>query len=199
MERELHAGDTPVTMLMQDTHIPVRSTAGGRGGTRLHEPARTDSVPLTIEAWRTLERELDSLRERRSREIPARLRAAREFGDPVDNDEYLAVREDEAMLAARIARLEDILMRAVVIDPADGDDAVAIGSHVSVVDVDTGETLEYEIDGAHDARRPKTVSALSPVGKALLGRSPGDHVRIELPNRRARELKLREIRPMPAT
>ncbi len=134
------------------------------------------------------------MREEKRRDIPARLRVAREFGDTINNDEHLAIREEEAVLAARITRLEDILMRASVVDSADADDAVSIGSHVSVVDVETGETLEYAIEGAHGAIEPGTVSAVSPIGKALLGRSRGEQVRVELPHRRRRELRLREIR-----
>lgn len=98
------------------------------------------------------------------------------------------------MLAARIARLEDILMRATVVGHSATDDSVVIGSRVSVMDVETGETLEYVIDGAHGAVEPGTVSVLSPVGQALLGRSRGEQVSVELPAGRRRILKLREVR-----
>ena len=97
------------------------------------------------------------------------------------------------MLATRIARLEDILMRAAIVDHGDGDDSAAVGSRVSVLDVDTGERLDYVIDGAHGARRPGMVSALSPVGRALLGRRRGERVSIELPSGRRRRLELRRI------
>lgn len=154
----------------------------------------TAEVPLTAAAQRALKDELARLRDEREREIPARLRIAREFGDTANNDEHLAIREEEAVLAARVARLEDLLRRAVVVDQAAAYDSVAIGSHVSAVDVDTGEALDYLIDGAHGARQPGTVSAVSPIGRALLGRRPGDRVFVALPGGRTRKLKVREIR-----
>jgi hypothetical protein len=61
------------------------------------------------------------------REIPARLRMAREFRDTATNDEHQAIREEEAVLAARIARLEDILVRASNVDHSDVYDSVIIG------------------------------------------------------------------------
>ena len=150
-------------------------------------------IPMTAVARQTLERELASLRLERQRDIPRRLRVAREFGDVANNGELLAIREEEALLARRIARLEDILMRTAIVDHGDGDDSAAVGSRVSVLDVDTGERLDYVIDGAHGARRPGMVSALSPVGRALLGRRRGERVSIELPSGRRRRLELRRI------
>jgi transcription elongation factor GreA len=155
-------------------------------------------VPITAVARQRLERELASLRLERQRDIPRRLRVAREFGDVANNDELLAIREEEAVLATRIARLEDILTRAAIVGRGDGDDSAAVGSRVSVLDVDTGERLEYVIDGAHGARRPGLVSALSPVGRALLGRRRGERVSIELPSGRRRKLELRRIQAVGA-
>ena len=159
----------------------------------------TADVPLTATARRALKEELARLRDERHREIPARLRIAREFGDMANNDEHLAIREDEAVLAARVARLEDLLRRAVVVAQAAANDSVAIGSHVSAVDVETGEALEYLIDGAHGTRKPGTVSAVSPVGRGLLGRRRGDYASVELPDGRTRKLKVREIRASAAS
>jgi transcription elongation factor GreA len=171
-------------MLIEQT----RHRRSGHKSPILHE------VPITTAARQALERELATLRREKQREIPRRLRLAREFGDTANNDEHQAIREDEAVLAARIARLEDILMRATVIDRAAADDSVAIGSRVAVVDLVSGERLEYVIDGAHGPRRQGTVSVLSPVGRALLGRRPGERVTVELPNGRRRELEVRAIR-----
>jgi len=61
-------------------------------------------VPVTARAREALERDLASLCGEQ-REIPARLRIAREFGDTANNDEHQAIREDEIVLAARVARL----------------------------------------------------------------------------------------------
>lgn len=186
------ASDTFSTMLLQENKSlrPVdRPHVSAQNGAT----SRFDEVPVTAAARHALERDLASLHAER-REIPARLRIAREFGDMANNDEHHAIREEEAVLASRIARLEDILVRATDVDHAGVDDSVTIGASVTVVDVDTGETLDYVIGSAHGVLSRGTVSALSPVGQALLGRRVGERVSVRLPHGRRRELRLHEIR-----
>jgi transcription elongation factor GreA len=154
--------------------------------------SRSDEVPVTAAARQVLERDLASLRAEQ-RDIPARLRIAREFGDTANNDEHQAIREEEAVLAARIARLEGILMRATDVEHARGGDSVTVGSTVTVVDVDTREKYHYVVGSAHGVLSRGTVSALSPVGQALLGRRVNERVSVHLPQGRRRELELREI------
>lgn len=181
------AGDTMTIMLLQENNsIPVIQRQG-RG-----YASWPDEVPVTVAAREALERDLAGLHAEQ-REIPARLRVAREFGDAANNDEHQAIREDEAVLTARIARLEDILLRAAVVEHDDADDSVTIGCSVSVVDVDTDEKLEYVIGSAHGVLSRGTVSALSPVGRALLGRRVGERVSIQLPHGRHKKLELRQI------
>ena len=192
MVSETIASDTVNTMLLQANTsfqtVDRRSVGSENGAT-----SRPDEVPVTVAARRALERDLASLRAER-REIPARLRVARAFGDMANNDEHWAIREEEAVLAARIARLEDILARATEVDHSDVEDSVTVGSTVTVVDVDTRERLEYEVESAHGVLTPGTVSAISPVGRALLGRRVGELVSVHLPHGRRREFELRKIR-----
>jgi transcription elongation factor GreA len=176
------AGDTMTVMLLQENNS-IRV---------IHSQA----VPVTSAARAALERDLASLHAEQ-REIPARLRVAREFGDTANNDEHQAIREEEAVLTARIARLEDILLRVAVIERDDADDAVTIGCGVNVFDVDTEEELEYVIGSAHGVLARGTVSALSPVGQALLGRRVGERVSIQLPHGRQRNFELRQVRRPP--
>ncbi|MFL5863361.1 MAG: GreA/GreB family elongation factor [Solirubrobacteraceae bacterium] len=185
------AAHTPHTMLLQEKNTP-RTVDGGPGGFQNGATPRSDGVPVTAAARQSLERSLASLRAEQ-RKIPARLRIAREFGDTANNDEHLAIREDEALLAARIARLEDILARATDVDHAGVRESVTIGSTVTVVDVDTRERLEYVIGSAHGVMSRGPVSAVSPVGQALLGRRIGERVSVHLPHGRRREFDLRQI------
>ena len=180
------------TMLLQDKKS-LRSVNARIVGAAIGATSRSDEVPVTAEAHEALQQSLASLRVDR-RAIPARLRVAREFGDTSNNDEHLAIREEEAVLATRIARLEDILARATEVDHPGEEDSVTIGSTVTVVDVDTRERLEYVIGSAHGVLSRGTVSALSPVGQALLGRRVGERVSVELPRARRRELELRKVR-----
>ena len=186
------ASDTMTTMLLQDKKS-LRSVNARIVSAAIGTTSRSDEVPVTDGAHQALQQNLASLRVEQSA-IPARLRVAREFGDTSNNDEHLAIREEEAVLATRIARLEDILARATEVDHPGEEDSVTIGSTVTVVDVDTRERLDYVIGSAHGVLSRGTVSALSPVGQALLGRSVGERVYVELPRARRRELELREVR-----
>jgi transcription elongation factor GreA len=179
-------------MLLQDKK-PLQSVNAQTVSAAIGATSTSDEVPLTIGARRALEQNLASLRVEQ-RAIPARLRVAREFGDTSNNDEHLAIREEEAVLAQRIALVEGILARATAVDHPGEEDSVKIGSTVTVVDVDTQERFDYVIGSAHGVLSRGTVSALSPVGQALRGRRVGDRVSVELPRARRRELELREVR-----
>jgi transcription elongation factor GreA len=156
-----------------------------------------DDVPVTAAAHAALVQERDKLLAEKLHQFPERLRVAREFGDGAGNDEYLAIREEEAIVDARVAKLDDILGRARIVAPDQSDRTIAIGSSVTVLDVGSREPIDYVIDSAHAPAAPRAVSAVSPVGKALLGRRPGDVVTVELPRRgRTRELEVLDVRPL---
>jgi transcription elongation factor GreA len=156
-----------------------------------------DELPVTAAAYRALEEERDQLLHEKLHQFPERLRQVREFGGTANNDEYLALREEEAVVDARIARLEDILSRARVVGPAESDDTIAIGSSVTVLDLGKNEPFDYVLDSAHAPAAPNAVSVVSPVGKALLGRRPGEVVTVELPRRgQTRELEVLAVRPL---
>jgi transcription elongation factor GreA len=145
---------------------------------------------VTAVALQALEADLERLKFEKEREIPERLRSARQFGDGSNNDDYLAILEDEAIVDARIARLEETLARAEVIDPAVSDDTVAIGATVTVRDTTSASPVDYVIASAHAETQPGQVSAASPVGEALLGRRRGDRVTVTLPRGRTRQLEI---------
>jgi transcription elongation factor GreA len=158
-----------------------------------------DDLPVTAAAHQALESERAALRHEKLRELPERLRLVREFGDIANNDEYHAIREEETLLDARLARLDDILSRARIVDPAGSDGTIAIGSSVTVREHASGRSFDYVIDSAHAPAAPHAVSAASPVGRALLGRSIGDVVVVDLPRKgRTRELEVVAVGPLSA-
>lgn len=146
-------------------------------------------IPMTAEAHGDLSAELARLRGERE-EHTQRLRAARQFGEGSNNDDLLAIRDDEAITEARIARLEAILSRAAIVEPAASGEAVAIGSAVTLRDPSSGKTHAYLVDGAHGSLEPHVISALSPMGAALLGQRPGARVAVDLPGGRVRDFEL---------
>ena len=162
-------------------------------------------VLLTPEGLDKLKDEIEHLSTVKRREVAERIKEAREFGDISENSEYDDAKNEQAMLEARIASLEEKLRSASVIDASELDsDVVRVGSHVSVKDEGSGKSLKYTIVGSTEANPSENrLSNESPVGKGLLGRKKGDTVKVQLPNGKIRELKITKIdvgeraRPLP--
>jgi transcription elongation factor GreA len=152
-------------------------------------------VLLTPEGLDKLKAEIEYLSNEKRREVAERIKEAREFGDISENSEYDDAKNEQAMLEARIASLEDKLRSATVINASELDsNVVRVGSLVSVKDEGSGQSLKYTIVGSTEADPSQNrLSNESPVGKALLGRKKNDAVKVMLPNGKARELKITKI------
>jgi transcription elongation factor GreA len=138
-----------------------------------------------------LRAELGRLRQRLDGEFTQRLREAHGFGPSHENDDYLQVKEEEAVLASRIRRLEGLLDSAEIIDEESaGRGIVAIGSLVKVRIRPSGTVREHRITGGFEPAAAGDVSANSPVGQALLGHLPDEEVEVELPNGRTVVLEI---------
>jgi transcription elongation factor GreA len=136
-------------------------------------------------------RELDELRGRHRSELAQRLRDARDFGSPGDDDDRLTAFEDAAIDQARIAHLEQLAQSASVVEVGSGMSEVAgLGSTVRVA-YEAGGTTEYELVGRRGPDSPpRQVSLASPVGQALHGARTGDVAQVWLPSGRARVLRV---------
>jgi len=150
-------------------------------------------VILTPEGLVTLKAELEHMSTVRRREVAARIKEAREFGDISENAEYDDAKNEQAMLEARIAQLEDKLRSATVIDSAELDnEIVRVGTVVHVVD-GNGAQHRYAIVGSAEAKPAELkLSNESPVGKALLGHKKGETVTFATP-KGERKLKIAKI------
>src|SRR3984885_14855323 len=155
--------------------------------------AMPKDVILTAEGLANLKAELDHLSTTRRREVASRIKEAREFGDISENAEYDDAKNEQAMLEARIAALEDKLRSATVVDASDlGTDVVRVGSIVHVKDAG-GKSTKYTIVGSAEAKPAEAkLSNESPVGRALIGRKRGDEVSIATP-KGERKLKITKI------
>jgi transcription elongation factor GreA len=141
-----------------------------------------ESIPITVEGFRQLERELKRLKEERPEIIQA-IKEAREEGDLSENAGYDAARERQGMLEARINFIESRMPRFNVIDlnTLGGDQAI-FGATVEIEDVDTGDVKKYTLLGPDEAQPSKgSISILSPVGQALLGKFEGDEIVVDAP------------------
>ena len=152
-------------------------------------------VILTPEGLEKLKEEITYLQTEKRREVAERIKEAREFGDISENSEYDDAKNEQAMLEARIATLEDKLRSAAVIDESELDsEVVRVGSVVTVDDPKRGKQVQYTIVGSTEADpNQNRLSNESPVGKALLGHKAGDEVSVGLPNGGARKLTITKI------
>ena len=152
-------------------------------------------VILTPEGLEKLQEELDLLSGEKRREVAARIKEAREFGDITENSEYDDAKNEQAMLEQRIAQLEDRLRSAQVIDAKDiSTDIVGVGSTVHVKDEKTGKSQKFTIVGSSEANPAELkLSNESPVGRALLGHKRNDSVSVPVPKGPARKLKITKI------
>ncbi|MCU0258664.1 MAG: transcription elongation factor GreA [Solirubrobacteraceae bacterium] len=152
-------------------------------------------VILTPEGLEKLQEELEVLQTDRRREVAERIKEAREFGDIAENSEYDDAKNEQMMLEARIAQLEERLRSAQVIDAKDiTTDTVQVGSVVHVKDEKTGKSVKYTIVGSAEANpAEQRLSNESPVGQALIGHKRGEIVSVRVPRGPARKLKITKI------
>jgi len=152
-------------------------------------------VILTQEGLDKLQEELDLLSGEKRREVAARIKEAREFGDITENSEYDDAKNEQAMLESRIAQLEEKLRAAQVIEAKDvSTDVVGVGTIVHVKDEKTGKSQKYTIVGSSEANPAELkLSNESPVGRALMGKKRNDVVSVPVPKGPARKLKITKI------
>jgi len=152
-------------------------------------------VILTPEGYEKLKAEIEHLSTARRREVAERIKEAREFGDISENSEYDDAKNEQAMLEARIAQLEEKLRSATVVDAADvSKDVAGVGTVVHVKDQDSGKSDKFTLVGSAEANpAERKLSNESPVGKALINHKKNDVVEVPLPNGKTRTLKITKI------
>jgi transcription elongation factor GreA len=150
-----------------------------------------ERVPITRAGYDTLKRELERLK---SVERPQNIRAieeARSHGDLSENAEFEAAKERQGFIEGRVGELEYKLANAEIIDPTSlPKDRAVFGSKVLVENIETGESLEYQLVGPDESDIGKgRISVASPLGRSLIGKSTGDEVVVQVPGgKRAYEL-----------
>jgi transcription elongation factor GreA len=152
-------------------------------------------VILTPEGLDKLKEELAFLQTQKRREVAVRIKEAREFGDITENSEYDDAKNEQAMVEARIAAVEEKLRAATVVKPEEIDnDTVQVGNVVHVKDEQTGKSQKFTIVGSAEANpTEQKLSNESPVGRALIGHKRNDVVKVPVPRGPARELKITKI------
>ena len=137
---------------------------------------------VTAEGLEKMKQDLAALCERRL-VVAATIEQARSLGDLSENAEYHAAKEEQAMVHAKIRNLEDQIARAVVLDNEERDTSGAyLGATVRVLNLKTNSELTFMLVGPAEADIASgKISAQSPVGKALMGKSVGEETVAQTP------------------
>jgi len=150
-----------------------------------------ERIPITYNGYVTLKKELERLL---SVERPKNIQAiedARGHGDLSENAEYDAAKDRQGFLEGRISELQYKLSHMDIIDPEKlPKDRAVFGATVVLENIDTGEEVSYQLVGPDESNvEDGKISILSPLGKALVGKTPGSDVEVQTPGgRRCYEL-----------
>lgn len=138
---------------------------------------------LTEEGLRKLRSELETLTNERPN-IAHQLAEARDKGDLSENAEYDAAKDAQAMLEAKIMKLEEIIANSRVIDGSRIDiDKVQILNKVKIKNLKTNSTMEYFLVSESEANlKEGKLSVNTPIAKGLIGKKVGDVVDITVPS-----------------
>jgi transcription elongation factor GreA len=134
-----------------------------------------------------LEAELRALETEGRRAIAERIKTARDFGDLSENAEYHDAKEAQAHLETKILRLRQLRDNAVVVEPGGETGEIALGSVVTVRNLDSGREAQHTIVSAAESDPAGgRLSIDSPLGRALTGARVGDEVVFDAPRGRRR-------------
>ncbi len=154
-----------------------------------------NKLPMTAGGHSALEGELaHRIRIERPRLIQRMQEAIADDSNLAENSEYQAAKADQEMNEARIAELEDKLVRAEIIDISKlSGDTIKFGATVTLIEEDTGQKKVWQIVGEPEADAHKgRISVTSPIARALIGKTKGAVVEVEAPSG-AKAYKVRQV------
>lgn len=137
---------------------------------------------MTREGYEQVEKELLKLYKETRPKIIADLRIAYDYGDLRENSEFDAARDAQNLCDARIRRLENLLNHALIVDNLDKN-RITVGSVVTIEYLNDGELETFQIASFLETNAlGNKISAVSPMGSTLCGRSVNEVVEIASPN-----------------
>ena len=142
------------------------------------------TIYLSREGYNNLKAELNTLKSVDRPRVINQIAEARDKGDLSENAEYDAAKEAQGLLEARIAKLENDVANARVLDKSEMDtSSVHLLTKATIKNMANGMQTTYAIVSETEADlAAKKISVTSPIGKGLLGKSVGEIVDIEVPN-----------------
>lgn len=140
-------------------------------------------IYLTEGGYQKLKQELEQMRSVERPAISAQIAEARDKGDLSENAEYDAAREAQGLLEMRIARLEEQMSQARILDESKiKTGTVQILSRVRLKNLKTGKEVEYTLVSESEADlKEGKLSVSTPIAKAVLGKKKGAVVKVTVP------------------
>jgi len=139
-----------------------------------------DNKVLTNEGLAKLKEELEHLKNEKRPQVSERIKSAKELGDLSENAEYQEAKEEQSFVEGRILELEHLIKTSSVVEKVKANGRVQVGCKVKIEK--EGQILDFVIVGSTEADPLQgRISLESPFGEALLGRSVGDEVDVDLP------------------
>jgi transcription elongation factor GreA len=137
----------------------------------------------TEEGLNKLKAELNDMKTRGRTEIARQIAEARDKGDLSENAEYDAAKDAQGMHEMKIAKLEEVLSNARILDESSIDTSqVAVLSKVKLKNCRTNAELSYMLVSEEEADlKQGKISVGSPIGKGLLGKKVGELAQIQVP------------------
>ncbi len=139
---------------------------------------------MTEEGLARLKKELEQLTSVERPAISQQIAEARDKGDLSENAEYDAAKEAQGLLEMKIAKLEDMVANARIIDESKIDTSqVQILNKVKIKNTKNNQQMEYMLvsESESDIKNGK-ISVATPIAKGLLGKKVGDVVDIRVPS-----------------
>lgn len=137
----------------------------------------------TEEGLQKLKDELHQLRSVDRKAATQAIADARDKGDLSENAEYDAAREAQALLEMKIAKLEDVIANARIVDNTKLDlSKASILTTVTIKNLSNAMSMKYTLVAQNEADlKQGKISVDSPIGKALLGKKVGEKVDVQIP------------------
>ena len=137
----------------------------------------------TEEGLNKLKAELNQLRTKGRADMARQIAEARDKGDLSENAEYDAAKDAQGLLEMKIAKLEEVIGNARIIDETQIDTSkVSILSKVKIKNKKNGMEVAYTIVSEEEANlKEGKISVKSPIGQGLLGKKVGEVAQIQAP------------------
>ncbi|HVW95619.1 MAG TPA: transcription elongation factor GreA [Mucilaginibacter sp.] len=137
----------------------------------------------TKEGLENLKKELQELKTTGRANISKAIAEARDKGDLSENAEYDAAKEAQGLHEAKIAKMNEMLANARLLDESKLDTSKVLAlSIVKIKNVKNGAVMSYQLVSESEADlKSGKISVASPIAQGLLGKMVGEIAEINVP------------------